>query len=154
MFYQISRRYLKSKSKAKSRKELTATVMLTSLVDAFSILVIYLLVSFSTAGELLYISKGMKLPTAHHVAKLEHNIVVKVENDKFYVDQEEVPLDHLVKKLFEMRKNWEKYYPGTDFTGAITIQADRRQTYDLLSQVIQAGGQTGYSDINFAVIRN
>lgn len=153
MFYQVSRRYLKSKSRAKNRRDLTATVMLTSLVDAFSILVIYLLVSFSTAGELLYISKGMELPAAHYVTKLDHNVVVKVERDRLFVEQEEVSVGHLIGKLMELRKNWEKYYPGTEFSGSITIQADRRQTYSLLSNVIQAGSHAGYSDIHFAVIR-
>ena len=153
MFYQVSRRYLKSKSRAKSRRDLTATVMLTSLVDAFSILVIYLLVSFSTAGDLLYISKGMELPSARHVTRLEHNVVVKVEKDRLFVEQEEISVDYLVKKLMELRKNWERYYPGTEFNGAMTIQTDRRQTYDILSHVIQAGSHAGYSDINFAVIR-
>ena len=154
MFYQISRRYLKSKSKYKNRRTLVATVMLTSLVDTFSVLVIYLLVSFSTTGELLYMSEGMELPFAGQVVELGRNIVIKVEKDKLFIEEEEIPDEEaLVKKLVNTRKNWEKYYPGTEFEGAMTIQADRRQTYDLLSDVIQAGSEAGYSDINFAVVR-
>ena len=153
MFYQVSRRYLKSRSRAKSRRNLVATVMLTSLVDTFSVLVIYLLVSFSTAGDLLYMSEGMELPSASRVVELERNVVVKVEKDKLFIEEEEISVNHLVGKLMELKRNWEKYYPGTDFNGAMTIQADRRQTYNLLSHVIQAGSHAGYSDINFAVIR-
>ncbi len=139
--------------RGKQKKNLAATVMLTSLVDTFSVLVIYLLVNFSTTGELLYMSKGMELPAAAKAIELERNVVVKVEKDKLYIEEEEIPTAKLVKKLIDVKKNWEEYYPDTEFTGAMTIQADRRQTYSLLSHVIQAGGHAGYSDINFAVIR-
>ncbi|MEM7646701.1 MAG: biopolymer transporter ExbD [Pseudomonadota bacterium] len=140
-------------AKGKGKRNLAATVMLTSLVDTFSVLVIYLLVNFSTTGELLYMSEGMELPAAAKAIELERNVVVKVEKDKLFIEEEEIPQRKLVKKLIDVKKNWEKYYPDTEFTGAMTIQADRRQTYDLLSHVIQAGGHAGYSDINFAVIR-
>ena len=79
--------------------------------------------------------------------------MIKVEKNKLFIEEEEIPIGGLVEKLVNARKNWEKYYPGTEFEGAMTIQADRRQTYNLLSTVIQAGSHAGYSDINFAVIR-
>ena len=137
----------------RSKRSVVATLMLTSLVDTFSVLVIYLLVSFNTAEELLYINKDMQLPAAVKTETLERNVVVKVEKDKLYVEDDEVGVKGLVKRLLKVRKNWEKYYPGTEFSGALTIQADKRQAYDLLSHVIQAGGHAGYSDINFAVVR-
>ena len=140
--------------KGRKKRKVVATLMLTSLVDAFSILVIYLLVNFSTAGELLYLNKDMELPVAHKTEELQRNVVVKVEKDKLYIEDEEISPNKLVKRLIDMKKNWVKYYPGTEFSGAMTIQADRRQTYSLLSSVIQAGGHAGYSDINFAVVRN
>lgn len=140
-------------SRGRGKRNLAATVMLTSLVDTFSVLVIYLLFNFSAAGDLLYMSEGMELPSAVKAVELERNVVVKVEEDKLFIEEEEIDQRKLVKKLIDMKKNWEQYYPGTEFSGAMTIQADRRQAYDLLSHVIQAGGHAGYSDINFAVIR-
>ena len=137
----------------RAKKSVVATLMLTSLVDTFSVLVIYLLVSFNTAEELLYINKDMVLPAAAEAEALERNVVVKVEKDKLYIEDDEVGVKGLVKRLLKVRKNWEEYYPGTEFSGALTIQADKGQAYDLLSHVIQAGGHAGYSDINFAVIR-
>lgn len=137
----------------RKKKSVVATLMLTSLVDTFSVLVIYLLVSFNTSEELLYINKDMQLPAAVKAEELERNVVVKVEKDKLFLEDEEVQVPQLVKKLLAVRKNWEQYYPGTEFSGALTIQADKRQVFDLLSHVIQAGGHAGYSDINFAVVR-
>lgn len=140
-------------SRSKGKKNLVATVMLTSLVDTFSVLVIYLLFNFSATGDLLYMSEGMELPAAVKAIELERNVVVKVEKDKLFIEEEEISTKGLVSRLIDIKKNWEKYYPDSNFTGAMTIQADRRQSYDLLSHVIQAGGHAGYSDINFAVIR-
>ena len=140
-------------SKGRKKRNLAETVMLTSLVDAFSILVVYLLFNFSSTGELLYMSEGMELPAAVKAIELKRNVVVKVEKNKLFIEEEEISPNRLVKQLIEVKKNWAKYYPDTEFSGAMTIQADRRQSYDLLSHVIQAGGHAGFSDINFAVLR-
>ena len=142
-----------NRSKHKKKKKLAAVLMLTSLVDTFSVLVIYLLVNFSAAGEMLYISKGMELPLASKAEKLDRNIVVKVEKGKIFVEDEEVAQKSLVKKLLAAKEIWEKDYPDVEFTQALTIQSDKKQTYDLLSYVIQAGSHAGYSDIHFAVVK-
>ena len=137
----------------RQKKSVVATLMLTSLVDTFSVLVIYLLVNFSTTGEMLYVNKDMQLPTAAETEELQRNVIVTVEKDKIYIEDDEVQIAGLVKQLIKMKKDCIEYYPGTEFTGAMTVQADKGQSYDLLSHVIQAGGHAGYSDINFAVVR-
>lgn len=137
----------------KKKRSLEAPVMLTSLVDAFSILVVFLLINFSNTGDILTMSKDIELPTAAKVSEISRNVIVKVELNKLYVDEKEITPDALVGRLIEIKNGWAKTNPESHFTGEMTIQADRRQTYDLLSQVVQAGSHAGYSDINFAVIR-
>ena len=137
----------------RQKKSVVATLMLTSLVDTFSVLVIYLLVNFSSTGEMLYLNKDMELPSAAKAEELQRNLIVKVEKDKIYIEDDEVSVRGLVKQLIKVKEDWIEYYPGTEFTGAMTVQADKGQSYDLLSHVIQAGGHAGYSDINFAVVR-
>ena len=137
----------------RKKRSVVATLMLTSLVDTFSVLVIYLLVSFNTSEELLYVGKDMVLPAAAEIEELKRNVIVKVEKDNLFLEDKEIKVSQLVKQLLKVRKNWESLYPGVEFTGALTIQADKRQSFDLLSHVIQAGGHAGYSDINFAVVR-
>ena len=46
------------------KRTVTGDLLLTALIDAFSILVIFLLMSFSSTGEILYIGKDQELPTA------------------------------------------------------------------------------------------
>ena len=89
-------------------KDINAPLMLTSLVDAFSILVIYLLMHFSSSGEFLVLSKNMELPKAYYGAELIRHTIVKVEEGKYYVESEEVAEDQLVKKLLQLSVNKKK----------------------------------------------
>ena len=61
------------------RRIINADLLLTALIDAFSILVIFLLMSFSSTGEILFIGKDTELPKAKLGEILERNPVVKVE---------------------------------------------------------------------------
>lgn len=137
---------------AKIKKNIIADLPLTALIDAFSILVIFLLMSFSSSGELLFISKGQELPKASYAAELERNTLVKIENEKIYVEDKEVTVQAVVQALLDVRKKWMDLHAGEEFPGIVTIQADRRIKFEQLSQVIQASSHAGYSDIKFAVI--
>lgn len=138
---------------SKLKKNLVAGVILTSLVDAFSILVIYLLLSFSSSGEILILSKDMELPTAMQTIELERKTLVKIEKEKYFIDDEEVPSSALVAKLLEIRQNLKKENPELE-EYPITLQADRRIEYKWVNQVIQASSHAGFNEIKFAVITN
>ena len=128
--------------------------MLTSLVDAFSILVIYLLVSMSNSGEVLYIDKGTELPAAVNTHLLERNTVVKVKEDQFFIEEKEVGSEQLVAKLVELRQAWAKEHTDPDKEAALTVQADRSTSYEKINRIVAAGNHAGFSEINFAVLQN
>lgn len=147
---------------SRSKKVLAAKVMLTSLIDAFSILVIYLLFNFSTTSEILYIGKGIELPMAQKTDDLLRNIVVKVQEDKIFVEDKEVSMNDLTKELVGImklrRENLHAKSEGEEevdesLIEAITIQADRRVGFKRLSPIIQASGHAGFSSIHFAVLK-
>src|SRR3954462_8293152 len=70
----------------RGKKQGYATLMLTSLVDMFTIIVIFLLMNFSANGEVLYMSKDIKLPDAYHGAQLERAPVISVSPDSVTID--------------------------------------------------------------------
>src|SRR5438132_13383427 len=75
-----------------------ASLMLTSLVDMFTIIVIFLLMNFSANGEVLYMSKDIKLPDAYHGAMLERAPVISVSGEAVTFDGRQVAsTDELVK---------------------------------------------------------
>lgn len=133
-------------------KSIAADLPLTALIDAFSILVIFLLMSFSSSGELLSVSKGQELPKAVHATELQRNALLKLEESGMFLEDKEVPKDQLVAALVQFRQEWAELHPGEEFAGALTVQADRRIKFDTISQVIQASSHAGFSDIKFAVI--
>ena len=137
---------------AKLKRHISADLLLTALIDAFSILVIFLLMNFSNNGEILFMGKNMELPKAHAAAVLERNPVIKVDEGQVFVENKAVTAQTITAELLELRKKYQEVHPGTEFPGIATIQADRRVKYDQLNQIILAMNQAGYSDINFAVV--
>src|SRR4030081_2582378 len=75
---------------SRSKKHGYAGLMLTSLVDMFTIIVIFLLMNFSANGEVLYMSKDIKLPNAYHGAQLERAPVISVSPDAVTFDGRQV----------------------------------------------------------------
>ncbi|RYZ75219.1 MAG: biopolymer transporter ExbD [Proteobacteria bacterium] len=134
------------------KREVHAELLLTALIDAFSILVIFLLMSFSSAGDVIQTGKGIQLPKATQGEILDRQPVVKVEEGKIFVEDKEVPVSGLVASLLDLRKTFQKTRPGEEFPGIITIQGDRRLKYEILNSIVLASSQAGYSDIKFAVL--
>ncbi len=94
------------------KREVTGDLLLTALIDAFSILVIFLLMSFSSTGELLFIPKDQELPKAHLAEVLERNPVVKIDGDKLYVEEKEIKQSDLIMELMNLRKAFAEIRPG------------------------------------------
>jgi biopolymer transport protein ExbD len=137
---------------AKHKRNIAADLLLTALIDAFSILVIFLLMNFSSTGEILMIGKNQELPKAHLADVLERNPVIKVDNEQIFVEDKLVDAKSITGELLELRKKYQDLHPNEAFPGIATIQADRRVKYDLLNQIILGMNQAGYSDIKFAVV--
>ena len=133
-------------------REVHAELLLTALIDAFSILVIFLLMSFSSSGDILFPAKGTELPQAALGEQLDRQPVVKVENGKTYLEEKEVPEGQLVSALVNLRKKFSETRPGEEFPGIVTILADRRLKYEVLNSIVLASSQAGFSDIKFAVV--
>lgn len=144
--------YLHPEGGFSAEKSVDAPLMLTSLVDAFSILVIYLLMHFSASGEILIMNKNMELPKAFSSAELVRHTIVKFEEGKYYIKDKEVTEDGLVAGLLKLREDWQKYRPDQEFPDKLIVQADRRTAFKQLNSVVLAGSQTGYSEIKFAVV--
>ncbi len=135
----------------KHKRNITADLLLTALIDAFSILVIFLLMNFSSNGDLLLLNKNTELPKARGEV-LERNPVIKIEDQKIYLENKEVAAEQLVPALLELRKTFQEQHSGEEFPAVLTIQADRHMKYELLNNVVLASSHAGFSDLKFAVI--
>lgn len=144
--------YLHPQEGQRHKRTINADLLLTALIDAFSILVIFLLMSFSSTGEILFIGKDTELPKAKLGEILERNPVVKVEGGLMFVEDKEVKPDTIIPALIELRKQFAETRPGEEYPGIVTVQADRRVKYEVLNQIVLAASAAGFGDIRFAVI--
>lgn len=133
---------------AHHRRTMNAGLMLTSLVDAFSILVIFLIMNHSASQDVVNIGDKIVLPTAQESQFIQEGIVVRVEGGRFMVEETPVELPQLAAHLKKMNENAEV----AKKEGLIVV-ADRNMDYADLSPVILAGSHAGFTKFKFAVIR-
>src|SRR2546430_6053756 len=72
------------------RKSLYEALNLVAYIDMMTMLVIFLLMSFSATGEILFVSKNLVLPDAQNWTSLERAPVVGVTKDVVTLDGEQV----------------------------------------------------------------
>jgi biopolymer transport protein ExbD len=139
---------LRPKNGGGHRRTMVASLMLTSLVDAFSILVIFLIMNHSANNEVINVGDKLVLPSAKESELIQQGVVVRVENGKFLVDEKPVALGNLVATLKHLNSSVD-----VARREGIVIVADRQMDYADLSPVILAGSQSGFTKFKFAVIR-
>jgi biopolymer transport protein ExbD len=155
----------------RERREGEMELNITSMMDMFTIILVFLLKSFSAQGQLVTPGKGLLLPTstversaaqARDVKILRNRIVVE---DRTVIGPEEYA-ELLTKKEFmidplfdvlarfadEARKAAEMF--GTEFSGEISIQGDVDVPYKIVTKVMYTCGQAGYPVMNLVVYRN
>lgn len=87
-------RYHNILSKRKGKRDVTALLSLTAMVDMFTVLVIFLLQNYNATGEIIYIPKEVVLPKATSVKELKPAHIVTISN-------KEILLDKVVVATFE-----------------------------------------------------
>lgn len=83
-------RYHNILSKRKGKRDVTALLSLTAMVDMFTVLVIFLLQNYNATGEILYIPKEVVLPKASSVRELKPAHVVTISNREILLDKDVV----------------------------------------------------------------
>jgi len=147
-------------------------LIITSLIDFFSVVVIYLMKSYSSEGSILTNADNLVLPNSMSTTKpKEIHVQVAAANDMILVDN--VPVvptedvrkipqedaDPIIKKLEEKLKacyaqEEEMVRLGAlnKIEGDITIQVDKNVDFDVLFKIMNTCGKVGYNKMNFAVM--
>lgn len=141
---------VRPKSQVKHMMKLAAPLMLTSLVDAFAVIVIYLLVSTQQSGKELKVEKDIKLPQAQHSQALQPGVNVRVVSGKYLVNEKEMKAGELLGYLTDLNKNLDD--SGDERKGKILIQADKESDYSSISPLLSIAAQSGFENIKFAVL--
>jgi biopolymer transport protein ExbD len=146
--------------RSRTKRSIVVGLMLTSMVDMFSLLVIFLLQSFSNSPEVMAISKNLVLPSAVSASAPVDAPLLTVTNEQILLDQKpmgspkevfEAPqkFSHLLQ---ELRTNWQSSHREQEFKGEIHLQADRDLNSAMISRFINVLNTQGYSAVHLAVV--
>ncbi|MBX2994025.1 MAG: biopolymer transporter ExbD [Bdellovibrionaceae bacterium] len=136
---------------------------LVSMIDMFTILVIFLLMNFSATGEIFFIPKELKLPEAKHSRPIESAPLITVTSGQVILETEQVGsnpvtltendinLPQLSRALRNMKEMALVERPDKPFKGQINIQADETTPLVYIKRVMQTCISEGWTGINFAV---
>lgn len=150
----------RKRKKSWQKKAAAFALMLTSMVDMFSMLVVFLLQTFSSSPEIL-ISKGVTLPNSITPSQVKEAPVLALSNDgNLYLDQLLVgeikkivaSPKPLMKQLNEIKKNWAKNHLGVPFSGEINLQADKDIPSTVVSNVMSIVTSGEFQSIQLSVI--
>jgi biopolymer transport protein ExbD len=165
--HRIAQSRVMSKKFSRGKASGYASIMLTSLIDVMTILTIFLLMNFSANGEVLYMTKDIKLPDAYHGAMLERAPVISVSAEAVTFDGkmllqtadlergDVLNVPELEDALRDEKRRYEQIHandPDHPFRGLVNVQADRRIPFKVIKRVMFACNQSGFGNINFAAL--
>lgn len=156
----------------RSRKKKTdkdVELNITSLMDMFTIVLVFLLKSFAAEGNLLTSADNLVLPiSAQSQSPTEVSMNVVVDQNWVLVDDQQVmkteqvgqqdslnlqPVYEILKE--KRREEEESEMAGIiDLTvGKIVLQFDKNMEYDIVTKAVATCGYAGYNNVKFAVVK-
>lgn len=157
------------------RKGMLFSLNLTPMIDMFSILVVFLLITFSATGEILFQTSDITLPKAYSSRALERVPIIGISKTVVIFEGEEVmktpwvteknypelKLPELSKILKASHDNYVRQHPmpadkakadkWLEESKQVIIQADEQVRFEVIRLVMTTAAIEGYSAINFAV---
>jgi biopolymer transport protein ExbD len=153
------------------RSDGTVKLNITSMIDMFTLMVVFLLKNYSSQGQLVTPEQGLMLPTSTIEKNAGQSISVRVLENSIKVDSS-VVVDAAgyaallqqkdfqpIKKLYDILHNQVVADSAsaadlkTEFKPHISIQGDVAIPCSILKRVMYTCGQAGYPVINLLVYR-
>lgn len=159
------------------RSPSTFKIQITSMVDMFVILLVFLLKSYSTSPVQINPSKNMTLPASTATKDPIDVLKLQVSKDGIYVeDQKIVSLNekgevdvkdvdasdtNFIRALYteldkqaNKTRSIAKVNETLEFDGKVLMQADRGVPYAILRKVMYTSMMAGYADVKIAVLQH
>ena len=156
--------FIPSKSK-KHNTQLAGTLNMNSMMDMMTIILLFLLKSYSTTGALATQSESLKLPESVRTAKPKKELNVSVAKDAILVNEQivlqtadvspnEVLIPQLGLKLREYAQSQKdlEIEVGKEFTHEVIIQGDESISYELLFRVMYTCGQSEFNKMRLLTV--
>jgi biopolymer transport protein ExbD len=167
LFDSVPFKHLGGKGKH-GKKSVFASLNLTALVDMMTMLVVFLLMTFSATGEILMVQKGLTLPDAAQKEELKRAPIVTITADAItfngepMADPRTLAADNSMewkiielyerlkveKQSLELSSNEDQ---KNELRGLLILQADKQVDAKVLNRVMKTCYAAEYPNIMFAV---
>ena len=151
------------------RRSTNVDLNVVPMVDMMMMLVIFLLQQFSATGEVLYMTKDIKLPDARHGQMIEVAPVIAISASQVVVsglkaaDVVDVVKDPsqiimpVVEKLRDEKKRYDFIHQNDrdrekNWKGEVNVQADVKVPFSVVRRVMASAAEAGYGNVNFAAL--
>ncbi|MCI5072777.1 biopolymer transporter ExbD [bacterium] len=153
------------------RKVPQETIMLTSMMDMFTIILVFLLFNFSSEEQKdISIPKDIKVPYSTSEISLNNAVNVTVSQNAIMVEDKVVAKLRYGKKI-QAQVDGQKILPlyrelvqirsqqtnsgkvKKEDEGVVLLKADQSISFEVLDKVLKSSGMAGYPKSRFVVFR-
>jgi biopolymer transport protein ExbD len=142
-------------------------VPLNSLIDIFTIIIIFLLTA-SITGFSMTLTPGITIPKASFFSAPESTAIISVTNQYIAIDSKKVievekleqdgrsSIKELKKNLLAVKAtalDTNKLNPNFKFSGMVTIEGDKDISFNLLQRIMRTCAEAGFPRISLAVLK-
>lgn len=158
----------------RDNKKAAFILQLTAMVDMFTIIIVFLLKSYSTSAVNITPNEDLKMPQSTSVKDPVEGLKLIVSLEGIFIEDKKVldlengniksaSLDsndtEFIPELFkeldkhaDKSKKIEEINSEFKFKGEVVMQADSRLDYGLLKKVMYTSSMAGFSSMKFATI--
>jgi len=149
-----------------------SSLNITAMMDMFTIILVFLIKSYSADGSLLTNADDLVLPNSESKKKpSDVNLQIAVTPDMILVDNQPVVptadasnisqeendpiitlLEDRLKLAMAMEEEMVRVGALNAVQGKIIVQVDKNIDFDVLFKIMNTCGKSGYNDMNFAVM--
>ena len=167
LFRNVPLSFVAKRTGGHAAKSVNIDIPLIPFIDLQICLVVFLLMSFSSTGELVTQRNDLHLPDALNTKELELAPVLAVDSTAVVLDGRRVAdtaalgvdpkverIEPLIDMLDTLKRNWNVLHPQQEFPGALIVQADMATDYRVIKKLMYAAAQAGYPNVKFAVTQS
>jgi biopolymer transport protein ExbD len=157
--------YIPSHKKRHRYAQREIKLQLTSMMDMFTIILVFLLKIYSTQGQLVNPSQDLTLPVSRTEHPPEHGLDVTVSREYILVNGRQIEsmrnitddnvfiIPRLREELLLYAREAEKMQElyNIPFSGKVTIQGDKRIPYTVLMKIMATCGQSRFPNMRLIV---
>lgn len=164
LLHHIPLKFVHDKVAGGGKKSVDQNLPLVPFIDFLITLVVFLIMQFSSSGELLTAVPGLTMPSAENVVELDTFPIIVIDSTIVALDGSRVAdtntlaqdaqverIEPLIQNLETLKRNWSILNPGQDFPGNVIVQADVNIDYRVIKKIMFSAAQAGYGNVSFAV---